>query len=71
MYFFAFAIFKIINVLLLQKNFHLKVKNPEEPVAPGLCVPASVEYNATEETEMTDRLVLTIDDEILEVPIFT
>ncbi|PVD28193.1 hypothetical protein C0Q70_10779 [Pomacea canaliculata] len=53
------------------KNFHLKVKNPEEPVAPGLCVPASVEYNATEEAEMTDRLVLTIDDEILEVPIFT
>ena len=46
------------------------MKNPESPVASGLCVPAVVEYAPTEEVELKDRLVVTVDGEVIEVPIF-
>lgn len=46
------------------------MKNPENPVASGLGIPAIVEYLATEEVEVKDRLVVTVDGEVIEVPIF-
>ena len=57
-----------MNDLLLQ-YFSLKVKNPEKPVAPGLEVPAIVEYVTQEAKEHKDRLVLTVDDDIVEIPL--
>ncbi|KAL8606797.1 hypothetical protein ACOMHN_049626 [Nucella lapillus] len=51
------------------KHFRLKVKNPESPVASGLCVAAVVEYEPTDETERKDRLVVTVDGDVVEVPI--
>ncbi|KAK3775916.1 hypothetical protein RRG08_017206 [Elysia crispata] len=52
------------------ENFSLKVKNPEEPVAPGLAVNAVVVYNPMQEKEEKDRLVLTVDGNVIEVPIY-
>lgn len=57
-----------LTFLSLQE-FVLKVKNPDKPVAPGLEVPACVEYCTSEKGEHNDRLVLTIDDEVIEVPL--
>ncbi|XP_070190234.1 cilia and flagella-associated protein 47-like isoform X3 [Littorina saxatilis] len=52
------------------KHFKLKVKNPESTLASGLSVSAVVEYEPTEETEMKDRLVVIVNGEVIEVPIF-
>lgn len=57
-----------ISHLCFQK-FKLKVKNPENPVAPGLCVPAVVEYETPESTKSQDRLVITVDGDVVEVPV--
>lgn len=38
-----------------QKNFKLKVKNPDKPVAPGLEVSAVVEYETPETCEETGK----------------
>ncbi|KAL4233464.1 hypothetical protein ACF0H5_008145 [Mactra antiquata] len=51
------------------KKFKLKVKNPDKPVAPGLSVPAIIEYTSTEEGEFHDRVVVTVDGEVVEIPI--
>jgi len=51
------------------QNFKLKVKNPDKPVAPGLSVPAIIEYTCTEEGEFKDRIVVTVDGEVVEIPI--
>ncbi|XP_052808119.1 cilia- and flagella-associated protein 47-like isoform X2 [Mya arenaria] len=51
------------------KKFKLKVKNPDKPVAPGLSVPAIIEYRSTEEGEFKDRIVVTVDGEVVEIPI--
>ncbi|XP_052240686.1 cilia- and flagella-associated protein 47-like isoform X3 [Dreissena polymorpha] len=51
------------------KKFKLKVKNPDKPVAPGLCVPAIIEYTNTEDGEFKDRVVVTVDGEVVEIPI--
>lgn len=51
------------------QKFKLKVKNPEKPVASGLCVPAIVEYTSTEDGEFKDRIVVTVDGEVVEIPI--
>ena len=51
------------------KNFKLKVKNPELPIAPGLEVPAVIEYTTSEAIERKDRVVVTVDGEVVEVPI--
>jgi hypothetical protein len=46
------------------------VNNPEKPVPAGLEVQASVEYNPTEEVVVKDRLVITVDGNVIEVPVF-
>lgn len=49
--------------------FNLKVKNPKKPVAPGLCVPAIVEFETNEAKEIRDRLVVTVDGDVVEIPL--
>ena len=49
--------------------FKLKVKNPEKPIASGLEVPAVIEYIAHDSVEHTDRIVITVDGTVLEVPL--
>ncbi|KAL5010428.1 hypothetical protein ScPMuIL_012733 [Solemya velum] len=51
------------------KHYKLKVKNPEKPVAPGLCIPAVVEYESSDAVEISDRLVVTVDGDIVEIPL--
>lgn len=51
------------------QDFNLKVNNPDKPVANGLEVLAVVSYTATEDIERKDRLVVTVDGEVIEVPI--
>lgn len=38
-------------------------------MAPGLCVPAIVEYECTEDSEAKDRIVVTVDGDVIEIPI--
>ncbi|KAH9504693.1 Cilia- and flagella-associated protein 47 [Bulinus truncatus] len=52
-------------------SFALKVKNPEEPVAPGLAVTAVVLCESAFEKEEKDRIVITVDGNVLEVPIYS
>ena len=59
----------VINNFYYQ-NFSIKVRNPEEPVAPGLAVSAVVFYESPLEGEEKDRIVLTVDGNVIEVPIF-
>lgn len=47
----------------------MKVKNPEKPVAPGLEVSATIEFEALETKEYKDRVVVTVDGEVIEVPV--
>ena len=49
--------------------FNLKVKNPEERVAAGLEVTATVEYKVTDTDQHQDRLVVTVDGDVIEVPL--
>ncbi|XP_052708553.1 cilia and flagella-associated protein 47-like isoform X1 [Crassostrea angulata] len=51
------------------KYFQLRVKNPNKPIAPGLCVPAVVEFETIEPKEIKDRLVVTIDGDVIEIPL--
>lgn len=50
--------------------FMLKVKNPEEPVAPGLSVSGVVVYESPVDCENSDRIVITVDGNVIEVPLF-
>ncbi|XP_041462969.1 cilia- and flagella-associated protein 47-like isoform X1 [Lytechinus variegatus] len=50
-------------------NFKLIVSNPGKPVAPGLEVTASVEYRSNEVGDYQDRLILLVDEDVIEVPL--
>ena len=49
--------------------FRLRVKNPEKPVAPGLEVGAVVEFEAPAAKEYRDRIVVTVDGQVIDVPL--
>ncbi|XP_072178621.1 cilia- and flagella-associated protein 47-like [Diadema setosum] len=51
------------------KNFRLIVNNPEKPIAPGLEVSATVEYESSEVGDYQDRLILLVDENVIEVPV--
>ncbi|CAH1800026.1 unnamed protein product [Owenia fusiformis] len=51
------------------EHFKLKVKNPDKPVAAGLEVPAIVEFCTSQAEEFKDRLVITVDDDVIEIPL--
>ncbi|XP_030333266.1 cilia- and flagella-associated protein 47 [Strigops habroptila] len=50
-------------------QFKLIVENPEKPVAPGLRVTAFVEYYPKSKEDLQDRLLLLIEDEIVDIPL--
>ncbi|NXE20297.1 CFA47 protein, partial [Ardeotis kori] len=50
-------------------QFKLIVENPEKPVASGLQVTASVEYYPDSEEDIQDRLLLLIEDDIVDIPV--
>ncbi|NWZ51482.1 CFA47 protein, partial [Haliaeetus albicilla] len=50
-------------------QFKLIVENPEKPVASGLQVTAVVEYYPESEEDLQDRLLLLIEDDIVDIPL--
>ncbi|NXT31654.1 CFA47 protein, partial [Pelecanoides urinatrix] len=50
-------------------QFKLIVENPEKPVASGLQVTAVVEYYPESEDDLQDRLLLLIEDDIVDIPL--
>ncbi|NXJ91059.1 CFA47 protein, partial [Corythaixoides concolor] len=50
-------------------QFKLTVENPEKPVASGLQVTAFVEYYPESEEDLKDRLLLLIEDDIVDIPL--
>ncbi|KFP10058.1 Uncharacterized protein CXorf22, partial [Egretta garzetta] len=50
-------------------QFKLIVENPEKPVASGLQVTAFVEYCPESEEDLRDRLLLLIEDDIVDIPL--
>ncbi|NXN42820.1 CFA47 protein, partial [Rhinoptilus africanus] len=50
-------------------QFKLIVENPKKPVAPGLQVTAFVEYYPENEKDLEDRILLLIEDDIVDIPL--
>ncbi|XP_040280927.1 cilia- and flagella-associated protein 47 [Bufo bufo] len=50
-------------------QFTLYVQNPEKPVAPGLQVTASVEYRPSKKEDIHDKLLVVVDNDVIEVPL--
>ncbi|KAM3935444.1 cilia- and flagella-associated protein 47 [Leptodactylus fuscus] len=50
-------------------QFTLHVQNPEKPIAPGLQVTASVEYHPTKNEDICDKLLIVVDNDVIEVPL--
>ncbi|XP_068773049.1 cilia- and flagella-associated protein 47 isoform X2 [Struthio camelus] len=50
-------------------QFKLIVENPEKPVASGLKVTAVVEYYPDSEEDLHDRLLLLIEEDIVDIPL--
>ncbi|XP_074953995.1 cilia- and flagella-associated protein 47 [Phalacrocorax aristotelis] len=53
-----------------QPQFKLIVENPEKSVASGLQVTAFVEYYPESEEDLQDRLLLLIEDDVVDIPLF-
>ena len=45
------------------------MRNPSLPVPSGLDVRAVVEYRQIDDVDITDRIVVTVDGEVIEVPL--
>ncbi|XP_025947269.1 cilia- and flagella-associated protein 47, partial [Apteryx rowi] len=50
-------------------QFKLIVENPEKPVASGLKVTAIVEYYPDSEEDLQDRLLLLIEEDVVDIPL--
>ncbi|KAJ1117902.1 hypothetical protein NDU88_006098 [Pleurodeles waltl] len=50
-------------------QFTLNVTNPDKPVAPGLQVTATVEYQPNAKEDVRDKLSICIDQEVIEIPV--
>ncbi|XP_041127618.1 cilia- and flagella-associated protein 47-like isoform X2 [Polyodon spathula] len=53
----------------VSKNFKLTVVNPDKPIAPGLQVFATVEYMPKNDENFRDRLILLVDEVVMEIPL--
>ena len=51
------------------QSFRLKVKNPDHAIAPGLEVSGLVEYYTTKAEDAQDRVILVVDNDVVEVPL--
>ena len=49
--------------------FRLKVKNPDHAIAPGLEVSGLVEYYTTKTEDAQDRVILVVDNDVVEIPL--
>ena len=49
--------------------FRLKAKNPDHAIAPGLDVSALVEYYTTKAEDAQDRVILVVDNDVVEIPL--
>jgi hypothetical protein len=56
-------------LLLTPQKFKLKAKNADRAIAPGLEVSALVEYYTTDNQDAQDRIILTVDNDVIEVPL--
>lgn len=52
-----------------KQKFKIKAKIPDRAIAPGLELSALVEYFTTENEDSQDRVILTVDNDVIEVPI--
>lgn len=50
-------------------SFRLKVRNPDHAIAPGLEVSALVEYYTTKGEDAQDRVILVVDNDVVEIPL--
>ena len=51
------------------QDFQLIVKNPDQPVPPGLEVTGIIEYTARSNEEQRDTIVVDIDGQEIQIPI--
>lgn len=51
------------------KAFKLNVKNPVLPVPPGMEIAATVEFQANQNADFTDELVVSIDNKEVKIPL--
>lgn len=54
---------------IIKKSFRLKVRNPDHAIAPGLEVSALVEYYTTKGEDAQDRVILVVDNDVVEIPL--
>ena len=52
------------------QKFQLNVDNPAQPVAPGLEIPATVNFLTSDSADERDRIILSVDDDIIEIPLY-
>ncbi|KAG8451901.1 hypothetical protein GDO86_003916 [Hymenochirus boettgeri] len=50
-------------------QFTLTVQNPEKPIACGLQMTATVEYQPTKKADVRDRLLVFVDNDVINVPL--
>ncbi|XP_075446373.1 cilia- and flagella-associated protein 47 isoform X3 [Ascaphus truei] len=61
---------KTIKILGPQDpQFKLTVQNPDKPIAPGLHVTATVEYRPTKKEDIHDRLLVSVDTDVIDIPL--
>ncbi len=53
-----------------KKAFQLQYKNPDLPVPSGMEIAAIVEFQTNVAQEYADRMVITIDNKEIDIPIF-
>nr|DBA33280.1 TPA: hypothetical protein GDO54_000991 [Pyxicephalus adspersus] len=50
-------------------QFTLSVKNSEKPMAPGLQITATVEYKPSKKEDISDKLLVVVDRDVINVPL--
>lgn len=45
------------------------MRNPDKPIAPGLDVMALVEYYTEQNEDQEDKVILLVDNDIIEIPL--
>ncbi|XP_076799523.1 cilia- and flagella-associated protein 47-like isoform X2 [Clavelina lepadiformis] len=54
----------------ITEKFKLNVTNPQRPVAPGMEIFATVEYISDVAEDARDRIILSVDDDVIEIPLY-
>ncbi|XP_077338680.1 cilia- and flagella-associated protein 47 [Lithobates pipiens] len=50
-------------------QFTLSVQNPEKPIAPGLQITATIEYKPSKKEDVSDKLLVVVDGDVINVPL--